>query len=171
METVLGLDGLAIIAEVAIGLAGFSGVMIVLTRSSGEFSPPERFRLKVLVFSSMGPIFLALIPFAVLDSGWSQETSWRVLGFVVAIYGFAGLVSFPTAAYQLRRDYPEIFPLNLLVIQVALHVTTLALALVVSLGLTSHPLGAYTAALILVLLHGAIAFVRLLFYRRLEPDI
>ena len=69
MEAVLGLDGLATIAEVAIGLAGFSGVMIVLTRPGGGFNPPERFRLKVFVYSSMGPIFLALIPFAVLDSG------------------------------------------------------------------------------------------------------
>jgi hypothetical protein len=170
METVLGLDGLAIIAEVAIGLAGFSGVMIVLTRTGGGFNPPERFRLQVLMYSSVGPIFLALIPFAVLDSDWSQETSWRVLGFVVAAYGFVGLVSFPPTSFRLRREYPEIFPLQLIVTQVVLHVAIVALALVLGLGMTGHALAVYTAVLILLLLHGAIAFIRLLFFRRHEPD-
>ncbi len=145
--------------------------MIVLTRPGGGFNRPERFRLKVLVFSSMGSIFLALIPFAVLDSGWSQETSWRVMGFVVAIYGFGGLVSLAPTSFRLRREYPEIFPLKLIVTQFVLHVAVLALGLIVCLGVTSHALGVYTAALILILAHGAIAFVRLLFYRRHEPDV
>ena len=59
------------------------------------------------------------------------------MGFVVAIYGFVGLVSLPPTSYRLRREYPEIFPLKLIVTQVVLHVATLALALIVCLGATS----------------------------------
>ena len=60
------LEGLAVIGEVGIGLAGFSGVLIVLRRPGGGFSAPERFRVKVLVYSSLGSVLFAIVPFAVL---------------------------------------------------------------------------------------------------------
>jgi hypothetical protein len=165
-ECILSTDGLAVIAEVAIGLAGFSGILIVLTRPDGGFNPPERFRLRVLVFSSMGALFLAMIPFAVLDSDWSDHTSWQILGALVLIYTLYGLVSLPRISFELRRQYPDIFPLRLILTQVATHLGTLGLALPLCFGTSSNQQNLYTGALILILVHGAIAFVRLLFYRR-----
>jgi hypothetical protein len=114
----------------------------------------------------MGALFLAMIPFAVLDSGWSDHTSWRILGALVLIYTLYGLVSLPRISFELRRQYPDIFPLRLILTQVATHLGTLGLALPLCFSTSNNQQNLYTGALILILVHGAIAFVRLLFYRR-----
>jgi hypothetical protein len=38
-------ETLSTVAEVALGLAGFTGVLVVLGRQTGRFSPAEAFRL------------------------------------------------------------------------------------------------------------------------------
>ncbi|MBM3358647.1 MAG: hypothetical protein FJY54_13090 [Betaproteobacteria bacterium] len=159
-------NGLEVIAQIALGLAGFSGVMIALARPSGGFDPVESFRLRALIYASFGAMFLAIIPFAVFGGPWSEATSWRVLGAVMAVYTGAGLLDLPRRAFRLRRVDPEQFPLPLVVIQFGTHVVTFLFALVVLFGLTEYRANAYVMALVLMLLHGAIAFVRVLMYRR-----
>lgn len=154
------------IAQIALGLAGFSGVMVAFARPSGGFNPVERFRLQALIFASFGAMFLAIIPFAVFGGPWTESTSWRVLGALMTMYAFAALYLLPAAGFRLRRDYPEQFPLPLVAFQVGNHIITFLLALVVLFGPTEYLGNIYTLALILVLGHGAIAFTRVLFFRR-----
>ena len=71
-----GADGLTAIAEVAIGLAGFSGVVVVLGRQPGEFTRVETGRLVVLLLSSLGAMFFALVRSgAPLGGGAGAHTS------------------------------------------------------------------------------------------------
>ena len=65
--------GLEVIAEVAIGLAGFSGLFVALTQT-GSFAPPERFRLQFLLYTSLGAMFLAMLPYAIFSRAWSEHT-------------------------------------------------------------------------------------------------
>lgn len=154
------------ISQLALGLAGFSGVMVAFARPSGGFDPVERFRLRALIYASFGAMFLAIIPFAVFGGPWTESSSWRVLGATMTIYVIVGLSVLPAAAFRLRRDHPQQFPLPLVVFQLGNHVTTLFLALIILFRLTDHLASAYTLVLILLLVHGAIAFVRVLFSRR-----
>lgn len=160
------IHGLEVIAQIAIGLAGFSGVMVAVARPSGGLNSVERFRVRALIYGSFGAMFLAIIPFAVFGGPWAESSSWRVLGAVMTIYTIAGLSFLPAAGFRLRRDYPEQFPRTLIVLQLGNHVITLLLALIILFGLTDHQASAYILALILLLVHGAVAFVRVLFYRR-----
>jgi hypothetical protein len=162
----LDINGLEVIAQIALGLAGFAGVMIALAHPSGGFNPVERFRLRALIYASFGAMFLAIIPFAVFGGPWSEATSWRVLGVVMAAYTGAGLLDLPRRAFRLRRVDPEQFPLPLVVVQLGAHVVTFLLALAVLFRLTEYRANAYVMALMLMLLHGAIAFVRVLICRR-----
>ena len=66
----------------------------------------------MLVYSSIGAMFLSVIPFAVFGV-WAESTSWSLLGVTITAYTAAGLVSFPIAAFRLSRDYPDLFPLPL----------------------------------------------------------
>ncbi len=140
--------------------------MIALARSSGGFNPPERFRLRALIYASFGAMFLAIIPFAIFGGPWPESTSWRLVGVVMTVYTAAGLLFLPPAAYRLRHDHPGSFPLPLVVILFGTHVCTFLLALVVLFGFSEYRANAYTMALILLLVHGAMAFVRVLFHRR-----
>jgi len=45
-------ETLSTVAEIALGLAGFTGLLVVLGRQPGRFSPSEAFRLLVLLVAS-----------------------------------------------------------------------------------------------------------------------
>ncbi len=158
--------GLEVIAQIALGLAGFSGVMMALASPSGALNPPDRFRLRSLSYTSFGAMFLAIIPFAVFGGPWPDSTSWRLLGVVMTVYTAAGLLFPPFVVFRLRHDFPDLFPLPLVVFVIGILVCTLLLALAVLFGSSEYRANAYTMALILMLLHGAIVFVRVLFHRR-----
>lgn len=160
------LSAMGVVAEVALGLAGFSGVLIVLSRTSDGLSPAERFRLRSLIYASIGTMFLALLPLALFGGRWAEPTVWQILGGVMTVYTAAGLMMLPSASIRLRRDFPELFPLPLILSQTTIHICSLSLASSVLFKLTEHPRNAYVLGLILLLAHGAIAFVRTLFYRR-----
>lgn len=153
------------IAQIALGLAGFSGVMIAFARPSGELTPPVRFRLTSLSYSSFGAMFLAIIPFAIFNGPWPDSTSWRLLGVVVTVYTAAGLFYFPVAASRLRREYPDLFRLPMAVVLAVNDLCRFLLALAVLFGSKYHA-HAYIMVLILLLLQGSVAFMRVLFQRR-----
>lgn len=160
------IHGLEVIAQIAVGLAGFSGVMVAVAKPSVGFNKVERFRLRSLIYGSFGAMFLAILPFAVFGGPWAESSSWRALGAIMTIYTIAGLSFLPAAGFRLRREHPEQVPRTLIAVQVGNHVITLLLALAILFGLTDHQASAYTLVLILLLVQGAIAFVRVLFYRR-----
>lgn len=164
-DTIHNINGLEVIAQIALGLAGFSGVMIAFARPSGALTPPVHFRLRALSYASFGAMFLAIIPFAVFNGPWPESTSWRLLGVVVTAYTAAGLLYFPIAAFRLRREYPHLFQLPLAVVLVVIDVCRFLLALAVLFGSKYHA-NAYIMVLILLLLQGSITFIRGLFQMR-----
>ena len=57
-------EALSLIAEVALGIVGFSAVLIGLSRSADGFSEADDFRIQLLSFSGFGALFAALLPFS-----------------------------------------------------------------------------------------------------------
>jgi hypothetical protein len=70
---------LQLIAEIALGILGFSAILIGLSRKSDGFSAPDNFRIQLLTYSAIGAMFCALIPFAVF--GKNNETSWLIVNW------------------------------------------------------------------------------------------
>ena len=56
---------LQVIAEAALGILGFSAILIGLSRATDGFSVPDNFRIQLLIYSAFGAMFGALIPFAI----------------------------------------------------------------------------------------------------------
>ncbi len=80
MET----DGLATLAEVFIGLAGFSGISLVLRSNPSTY---YLFRILVVVGVSMMAIVISLMPGPLLEAGVAENTVWRIgRGLMVATY-------------------------------------------------------------------------------------
>ena len=163
----LDTTGLDVIAEVAIGLAGFSGVFVALTQS-GTIAPPERFRLQFLLYASLGAMFLAMLPHAVFARSWSPTAMWRLLGVLVTSYT-ALLVPFLFKAVSMRREYPELFTIRIISVQGSLMVVAVSFSVAVLVAPIEDKLSNYTGALLLLLAHATVVFIRLLFYRRSLP--
>jgi hypothetical protein len=89
---------LSTLAEVAIALAGFSGVAVVFRlRGAHSWSPTELRVLWFLIGDSFLVLFFSLLPFPLALANWSQDAlwglcnallgSWFIVGDVLALRG------------------------------------------------------------------------------------
>ena len=156
---------LQVIAEVSLGLVGFSAIIIALSRSREGFSDPDNFRVQLLNFAAFGAMFNALIPFAIFGSN-SLEISWTIVGSVLCFYSAVGLLTFPRKVFYLRRQgYTEIFPLPLIVTQMGVFVTNFMLSAAIVLDLVESKNNVYLLCLILFIVQSTVAFIRTMFVR------
>lgn len=141
-------------------------MVIAIARPSEGLNPADRFRLRALSYSSFGAMFLAIVPFAVFKGPWAESTSWLILGIVITLYTGLGLLFFPRASHRLRRDYPHLYKFRqpLAIVQFANDIVRFLLSLVVLFGPNTYQAGAYTMVLVLLLLQGVIAFMRVVLH-------
>ncbi|MBW2398640.1 MAG: hypothetical protein JRG80_05130 [Deltaproteobacteria bacterium] len=98
-----GHDELLTIAEIAVGLAGFSGVVAGFIRRGG-LSAADRLRFIALFVSAFAVLVLAFIPIALAYSGFQDESIWRRSIIVMMLAQIAGFGSIPFAMHRIRKE-------------------------------------------------------------------
>lgn len=156
---------LQLIAEIALGILGFSAILIGLSRKSDGFSAPDNFRIQLLSYSSIGAMFCALTPFAVFGN-IHNETSWLIVNWILCLYSVLGLFIFPKRVISLRiQGYSDLFPLPLFTIQMGVLAVNFLISGLMILDFIEAKENFYVFCLMLFLVQGSIAFVRTIFYR------
>ena len=156
---------LQLIAEIALGILGFSAILIGLSRKSDGFSAPDNFRIQLLSYSSIGAMFCALIPFAVFGNIYNQ-TSWLIVNWILCLYSLLGLSIFPKRVINLRmQGHSDLFPLPLFIIQMGVLAINFLISGLMILDFIEAKENFYVFCLMLFLIQGSIAFVRTIFYR------
>jgi len=156
---------LQLIAEIALGILGFSAILIGLSRKSDGFSAPDNFRIQLLSYSSIGAMFCALIPFAVFGN-IHNEISWLIVNWILCLYSVLGLYIFPKRVISLRiQGYSDLFPLPLFTIQMGVLAVNFLISGLMILDFIEAKENFYVFCLMLFLVQGSIAFVRTIFYR------
>ena len=154
-----------LIAEIALGILGFSAILIGLSRKSDGFSAPDNFRIQLLSYSSIGAMFCALIPFAVFGN-IHNETSWLIVNWILCLYSVLGLFIFPKRVISLRiQGYSDLFPLPLFIIQMGMLAVNFLISGLMIIDFIEAKENFYVFCLMLFLIQGSIAFVRTIFYR------
>ena len=72
-----GADGLQIVAEVSLGLAGFTGVVLFLTREPGRWHAFDSVRIFGLLTVSLATLVLSILPFGLAYAGLEGSALWR----------------------------------------------------------------------------------------------
>ena len=156
---------LQLIAEIALGILGFSAILIGLSRKSDGFSAPDNFRIQLLSYSSIGAMFCALIPFAVFGNIYNQ-TSWLIVNWILCLYSVLGLSIFPKRVINLRmQGHSDLFPLPLFIIQMGVLAINFLISGLMILDFIEAKENFYVFCLMLFLIQCSIAFVRTIFYR------
>ena len=78
-------DAFLTLSEVGIGLAGFSGIALALTRRDAPLSPGQAVFVRELIFNSLAVIFLALLPVGLNLIELQSPGTWRGLSGLHAI--------------------------------------------------------------------------------------
>jgi hypothetical protein len=80
-------DYLTLIGELAIGVAGFAGVVAALSRrAAGDWRPVDVVRLQMLLRISIGCALWAVFPAFLLAGGLLNETLWRITSGLWLLY-------------------------------------------------------------------------------------
>jgi hypothetical protein len=92
-------EALGIAAQIAVALAGFAGVVIVFRRESiHEWSPIDKFRLRLLLTNSILPLGLCMIALLLLTVAPPLTGVWRwcssVAFVVLLLFGIATTTGF-----------------------------------------------------------------------------
>ena len=158
-------EGLQLIAEIAVAIVGFSAILIALSRSSGVFSDPDNFRVRLLTYSAFGAMFGGLLPFGIFNIN-NAELSWKIICWSVCLYSVIGLLVFPKRMLLLSdQGYKHIFPLKVFLFQTRLLATIFTASGLMITGYLQARTNIYVGCLILFLVQSTLAFIRTMFVR------
>tara|TARA_B100000401_G_scaffold413144_1_gene333086 strand:+ start:155 stop:652 length:498 start_codon:yes stop_codon:yes gene_type:complete len=156
---------LQVLAEVSLGIVGFSAILIGLSRSKNGFSRPDNFRIQLLTFSAFGAMFCALLPFAIFNQN-NIDLSWTIVNWSLCLYSTIGLLIFPRRVFDLRREgYKDLFPFKIVLLQVGILITIFILSGSMILGFIEQKNNFYLFCLILFVVQSTVAFIRTMFVR------
>ena len=156
-------DLLQTIAEIAIALTGFTGVVAVLgERARGKWRAVDLFRFNNLLTTSIAALFLAFVPILIHKLGAPELTAWRLSSGLAAAYI---LVVFARgrSIRQLPQDQQVEIQRPVLGALFVIHAAVFLLLVANALGVAySGESAPFLVALVWLLAFAAFQFVRLL---------
>jgi len=162
----VNFQALRFLGEVALGLLGFSAILIGLSRlDDGGFNPPDEFRVKLLLFTGLGALFGSILPFIIFDPT-ATEQSWQPLLLAMFVYILFGPIYFMPKARGLRNSgYKNIFSIPIMAFNAIIFTTNAAVS--GSMALISGKMNPqlYSLCVLLFLVQCTSAFIRTIFYR------
>ena len=161
---------LSAIAQLGLGLAGFSGIGLVLTRSAGRLQRFELYRLGIMLGTAVGAMFLPLLPIALSQFGMQGEDLCRLSAAVMSVHAAAYATYYHLAIRYLRRTVPEVVgPITVRVV-LTLHIINCLVQGASASGWIEHCVGFYWLGLFWLLAHATWQFWRILFIRPRDAD-
>ena len=158
-------DAFQLIGQIALGIIGFSAILIGLSRTSDGFSDPDNYRIQLLTYSAFAAMFGSIIPFAIFGDQ-TLEVAWSICFWIMSLYSVVGLIVFPRRMIQLRKSgHEDIFPIKLYLFQTGILSAIFILSGLMITGLISQMTNIYTICLILFLVQSTVAFIRTMFFR------
>jgi hypothetical protein len=98
-------------AGVGATFAGFSGVVAVFgRRAHGEWLPEDLFRLRNLMFMSLGVCLLAFAPLVLITWHFGDALTWALASMLLGAGSIVYLLYARPASRHLRRDRPGLMP-------------------------------------------------------------
>jgi hypothetical protein len=153
-----GADLLLAISQLAVALAGFSGLIAAIrTAAPDGWYPRDIWSLSWMLGASIGALVLSLLPLWLALFEWSNETVYRISSAVAAMYigTFVGVMAW-TGRRLTRAGYPprvRYFPATIVLL---LGLAAIAMAVGAAGGLRGSITAAYVGTLIALLLASAL---------------
>jgi hypothetical protein len=163
-------DALILVAELALGISGFSGVVVALGTSLGNWPEVDRLRLAALLAAGVGALFLVLIALLLIMLGIDADRVWRISSILMSVHGIGVMFTIVPRAWAITRTTTGMKSPYSVAVFIPI-VITLCINIIVQLMnatgiLNGDPFGIFFAGLVILLLISGAQFLRLLFVRR-----
>jgi hypothetical protein len=165
-----GSEVLSAVAQVALGLAGFTGVVISLGREPGGLSRVKAYRLSVLLLQAGAALLLSLIPFGLFYLNIGYQDVWRISSALMALFTILFLSWLLPRSREMMQIAPEIFNHPVFFVTCLGHVVNIILQAMNALNVFNTPvLGLYLFGLFWLLWMSLQQFGRMVFIPQREP--
>ena len=152
-------------AQLSLGLAGFSSIVVALSGSPHSWTPLDSFRIRNMLLVSFLALFVSLLPVVLEQLSMPETSSWRVslvaIGLVTSIVALTGLRSFRELSAQERLAVRPMWFYSL----VATLLVVATIELIASFSSTFEAAGVFSAGLLVLLGLSAYLVFRFLFAR------
>ena len=161
-------NALLTLAQVAIGLAGFSAVLVALSGKPQQWTPVDAFRIRNILAFSFQSVFLSLTPFVLAFFSLPESTVWQVSLLIIALATLGGVLLVLSGVYRLSR--PERTVLNAVVVSAvtALLCGMAAVELLAAFGIVRPASGVFFLGLVVLLGVSTVLVARFLFARPVD---
>jgi hypothetical protein len=152
------------LAQIALGLAGFTGVVIAFGNRPSEWTDADRTRFFLLLTSSIGAIFNTLLPLSINALGLEAPLLWQVSSLITALCFIAISLFYYLRLHGLRKrkeDNDVSYPLTAFLSAGSL--TTIVVQLLNARGAFRAPFGIFLTGLLWGLFVPAVQFGRMVY--------
>jgi hypothetical protein len=158
-------NALLTFAQIAIGLAGFSAILVALSGKPHQWTPVDAFRIRNILAFSFQSVFLSLVPFVLAFFSLPEARVWQVSLLILAIATLGSVLLVLSGVYRLSP--PQRAVLNALVVSavVAILCFMAAVELFAACGIARPPAGVFFLGLVVLLGLSTILVARFLFAR------
>lgn len=164
-------EQLRVLAEIAVGLAGFSSIVVVFRRrdAGGTWKPEDAFRFRIMLESSLFAALFAIAPAALAALNVPPGVLWPTASAALLVYLASETIQRPRA---IRRLPAGALNPRLVGSIVGLHLAAAVLQVlnVVGWGVSPGP-GPYLAGVTWLTTYAGLMFYRLVTARIREPGI
>ena len=156
-------ETLTAIAELSLGLAGFSAIVIAVGERSARTSV-SRLAIIFLLTAAFVTLFLSLVPLVFAALGLSESDSFRAASAVMVVVAIAWLSILAPAGFREnvlgRKNMPVFTPIALGLAGANIVLQTLSAAALIG----TSPFGIYLLGLFVYLLGAAATFFQILLF-------
>ena len=152
-------------AQVAIGLAGFSAILVALSGKPHQWTPVDAFRIRNILAFSFQSVFLSLTPFVLGFFSLSEPTVWQVSLLILAIATLGSVLLVLGGVYRLPPSARAV--LNVLVVSTVTAILCFmaAVELLAAFGIVRPGSGVFFLGLVVLLGISTVLVARFLFAR------
>ena len=158
-------NALLTIAQIAIGLAGFSAILIALSGKPHQWTRVDAFRIRNILALSFQTVFLSLVPLLLAFFSLPESTVWKVSPLIIAIATFGDVLLVLAGVYRLSRLERAVLKTAVVTTVTTILFTTAVFELLATFGIIGPAPGVFFLGLIVLLGVSTVLVARFLFAR------
>jgi hypothetical protein len=158
-------NALLTVAQVAIGIAAFSAILVALSGKPHLWTPVDAFRIRNILAFSFQSVFLSLVPFVLALFSLREPAIWQVSLLILAIATLADAVLVLTGVYRLSPSERAVLKAVVVSTVVAILCFMAAVELFAAFGIVRPAAAVFFLGLIVLLGVSTVLVARFLFAR------
>jgi len=158
-------SALLTVAQVAIGVAGFSAILVALSGKPHQWTAVDAFRIRNILALSFQSVFLSLVPFVLAFFSLPEPSVWKVSLLILALATLAGVVLVLAGVYRLSPSERAVLKAVVVSTVVAVLCLMAAVELLAAFGIVRPASAVFFLGLLVLLGVSSVLVARFLFAR------